>query len=378
MRGILMLMCTGGKMKKIKIVLLCLWVLSIVACVPDYTINHASPVDPISFPEDEAAHYWAQNEWWYYTGHLTSEDGREFGYQLTFFKRITNEDLIPDFFIPVPAYWLKGMGMLGHFTVTDISNQEFMFADVNDFLGLPSKADDKKYDVMIGNWRARSENGKHILTAEMVGCSIELELDATKPAALHGKNGIADKGANHSNYYYSFTNMKTTGTLTLDGRPIKVHGKSWMDHEYGTMKLVYPQSGWDWFSVQLDNDHELMIYVIRNDSGDQLNLVGGSFIMPNGKTIPLKSGDVEIKNLDYWYSKKTDAKYPASWEITVKSLNLKLKARPVVAHQEVNLKPMPYWEGSVRIEGTYKNRPVKGKGYFELVGYSKKYPMNYI
>lgn len=365
-------------MKSMKSVLLCLCALAVFACAPAYTINHTPPGEPISFPEDEAAHYWAQNEWWYYTGHLTAEDGREFGYQLTFFKRITNEDVIPGFFIPVPAHWLKGMGMLGHFNVTDITNKKFMTSDVNDFLGLPSKADEKKYDVMIGTWRAYAENGKHILHADMYGCSIALELEPTKPAALHGRNGIADKGENQSNYYYSFTNMKTSGTLTLDGEPIKVSGKSWMDHEYGTMKLVYPQIGWDWFSVQLDNDHELMIYVIRNDKGAEYNLVGGTFVLPNGKTIPVKKEDIEIKNLDYWYSKKTDANYPSSWTITVKSLGLTLQADPVMADQEVRLKPMPYWEGSVRIRGTYKNKPVQGRGYIELVGYSKKYPIDFI
>ena len=39
---------------------------------------------------------------------------------------------------------------------------------------------------------------------------------------------------------------------------------------------------------------------------------------------------------------------------------------------------MPYWEGSVRVNGTYNDLPIKGKGYVELVGYSKKYPIIYM
>jgi predicted secreted hydrolase len=365
-------------MKRLKILCLILFPLFIVACAPIHAINHSAPVKPLILPDDGVAHYWAQNEWWYYTGHLTAEDKREFGYELTFFKRITNEDKVPEFFIPIPAYWLKDVGMLGHFAVTDLQNKKFKAEEINNFIFSRSKADEKKYDVMIDKWTAREQNGKHILTAEMKGYKIELELEALKPAALHGQNGIVNKGGTHANYYYSFTNMKTSGTLTVDGQPIKVEGTSWMDHEYGTMKLTYPQAGWDWFSVQLDNNCELMIYLIRNDKDKIIDAGGGSFVLPDGKTIWLTKDDIDIKTLDYWYSKNTDSNYPASWEITIKSLNLKLNANPVLSQQELELKPMPYWEGSVRVDGTYNSLPVKGMGYVELVGYSKKYPLIYM
>ena len=364
-------------MKIIKILTSILFLLFISACAPVYTINHSAPVNPVSLPDDGAAHYWAQTEWWYYTGHLTAQNGREFGYELTFFKRITNEDDVPEFFIPIPAYWLKDVAMLGHFAVTDLQNKKFQAKEItNNFSG--SKADEKKYDLMIDTWTAREENGKHILGAEMKGYKIDLELEALKPAVLHGENGIVNKGTKHANYYYSFTKMKTTGTITVEGTPIKVEGTSWMDHEYGTMKLAYPQTGWDWFSVQLDNNCELMIYIIRNDKDAIIDTGGGTFVLPNGQVIWLTKDDIDIKTFAYWYSKRTDSNYPASWEITIKSLNLKLNVNPALAQQELELKPLPYWEGSVRVDGTYNNLPVIGKGYVELVGYSKKYPLRYM
>ena len=33
-----------------------------------------------------------------------------------------------------------------------------------------------------------------------------------------------------------------------------------------------------------------------------------------------------------------------------------------IAEQELDLEPMPYWEGAIKVSGTYKNKPVKGKG----------------
>jgi len=361
-------------MKRLRI-LSAIWLaLFIAACAPAYTINHAVPVKPLSLPDDLAAHYWAQTEWWYYTGHLKGNDGKDYGYEITFFKRIANEDKVPVLFIPVPAYWLKDVPMIAHFAVTDITDGKFHASEVDNLFGR-LKADDKKYDVQVDKWTGREENGKQILHAEMKGYSVDLELEPVKPAALHGENGIVNKGGKYSNYYYSFTNMKTSGTLTIDGNPIKVEGKSWMDHEFGTMKMAYPKVGWDWFSVQLDNNHELMLFSIRDAHDRNNDHVGGSFVLPDGKTIPLKKDDIDIKVLDYWHSSKTDADYPALWEVTVKSLDLKLKVSPLIAGQELNLKPTPYWEGGVKISGTHNNLPVQGEGYVELVGYSKKYPM---
>lgn len=358
-------------MKKISILIIGFAFLGILSCSPKYTLDYSYPQKPLELPKDHAAHYNYQMEWWYYTGHLTTEDGQELGYEVTFFKRITNEDKVPGCIIPMPAHWFKDVGMLGHFAVTDINNKKFTAKEINNFVS-SSKADSDKYDINVNGWSVREENGKHILYAKMKGYQIALQLEPTKPAALNGPNGIVNKGGSNANYYYSFTNISTTGSITINGKTKKVTGKSWMDHEFGTMKLTHSQTGWDWFSIQLDNNCELMLYLVK----DNQNLVaesGGTFVLPDGKTVWLKVSDIDIKNLAYWYSKKTDSNYPSSWEISIKSLNMKLLVNPAVAEQELNLKPIPYWEGAVKVNGTYNNSPVNGQGYIELVGYSKKH-----
>jgi predicted secreted hydrolase len=49
--------------------------------------ERAQPGRSFSFPLDHGPHDEYQTEWWYYTGNLSSADGRKFGYQLTFFRR---------------------------------------------------------------------------------------------------------------------------------------------------------------------------------------------------------------------------------------------------------------------------------------------------
>ena len=48
--------------------------------------ERAVAVRAFDFPADHGPHPGFRTEWWYYTGNLTAEDGREFGYQLTFFR----------------------------------------------------------------------------------------------------------------------------------------------------------------------------------------------------------------------------------------------------------------------------------------------------
>ena len=51
---------------------------------PQYRL--AVPGYEYAFPRDHGAHPDFKLEWWYYTGHLDAEDGRSFGYELTFFR----------------------------------------------------------------------------------------------------------------------------------------------------------------------------------------------------------------------------------------------------------------------------------------------------
>src|SRR3990170_8574231 len=51
-----------------------------------FTYQLALPGRKLSFPADHYSHPDFKTEWWYYTGHLETESGRRFGYQVTFFR----------------------------------------------------------------------------------------------------------------------------------------------------------------------------------------------------------------------------------------------------------------------------------------------------
>ena len=340
-----------------------------VSCTPKYMIDHAKPVRPLDLPRDDAAHYTAHTEWWYYTGHLKADDGAEYGFEVTFFKRLTSEDRAPACLFRVPGHWIKEVAMLGHFAVTDLDRKKFKASEVNN-LARRWKADPDRYHVLIDGWSAEARDGSHIVRASMCGYSVDLKLTPDKAAALHGPGGIVEKGVN-TNYYYSYTSMRAEGTITAKGKRKTVSGKAWMDHEFGPMGLVAKKIGWDWFSIQLDNNTELMLYLIK-DNDAIVPQSGGTYVDTEGSTRHLLLSDIQIRETATWKSPKTGAVYPADWIISVKPLDLRLRLKPMLAEQELTLNPVTYWEGAVTVDGAAGGKTVTGRGYVELVGYDKK------
>ncbi|MFM8440653.1 MAG: lipocalin-like domain-containing protein, partial [Acidobacteriota bacterium] len=55
-------------------------------------LRDGTEFDPVILPRDLYAHHNVQTEWWYYTGHGKTASGKEFGFELVFFKRRTDED----------------------------------------------------------------------------------------------------------------------------------------------------------------------------------------------------------------------------------------------------------------------------------------------
>ena len=74
-----------------------------------------------------------------------------------------------------------------------------------------------------------------------------------------------------------------TPPLTFgDLREFEVEGTAWMDHEWFTHQLESTQEGWDWFSAQLDNASELMLFQLRVKGGGIDPFSSGTYIAPGG------------------------------------------------------------------------------------------------
>jgi predicted secreted hydrolase len=330
----------------------------------------------LEFPEDHGPHPEFQTEWWYYTGNLDTENGRHFGYQLTFFRRA----LAPNRSTAArSSRWATNQVYMAHFALTDV--QEGHFYDFERFsreaLGLAG-AQPQPFGVWLNDWQVKQiEPGHYRLQAVDGDLSIDLFLTDIKGPVLHGHNGYSQKGPDSGNasYYISQTRLQTSGRVRIEDQEFPVSGSSWMDHEYSTSALSRDQIGWDWFSVQLNEDTsgrqpvELMIFQIRRADGTIDPFSSGTLILPDGSTADLGAGKFEINVLDTWRSPRTGGEYPAGWSIVVASEDLTLEIEPYLADQELDL-TFDYWEGAVKIRGTWDGQPVSGNGYVELTGYA--------
>jgi predicted secreted hydrolase len=166
--------------------------------------------------------------------------------------------------------------------------------------------------------------------------------------------------------------METSGKIFLKGETIPVKGTSWMDHEFSSNQLSENLVGWDWFSIKLDNQTELMLYQLRDKNKGKDPYSSGTLIMPNGQSRHLHNHEFTISTKKFWTSPHTQATYPAGWTLTLPEGALNIT--PDLSDQELyNLRSISgsYWEGSVTIKGKLNGKQVSGKGYVELVGYEK-------
>ncbi|MDQ2858817.1 MAG: carotenoid 1,2-hydratase [Candidatus Eremiobacteraeota bacterium] len=335
-----------------------------------------------SWPRDHAAHPEYRTEWWYYTGHVKTREGRRFGYELTFFRiGLRPGDPAPE---PAQSRWRGTELFPAHFAVTDERGRTFFHTErfAREALGMGS-ASASALDVRVGDWflrgapAGRPERERMVMHAADETPSGRTAIDFVqlpeKPPAVHGRGGVSLKApcASCASHYYSFSRLSTKGTLTIGGKRLAVDGLSWMDHEFGSDELQREQAGWDWFSVQLDDGRDVMLYLLRNRDGSVTPQSSGSVIERDGSVRYLPRGSFVVDPTGSWKSPHTGANYPSGWRIRVASAGLDLTLRPIVLDQELAGSAgggIAYWEGAVDVLGS-GDRPL-GAGYAELTGYA--------
>ena len=107
---------------------------------------------------------------------------------------------------------------------------------------------------------------------------LRLSLIDEKPPVLH-HGGYIDYGPAGGSYYYSRTRLRASGFLSQTGAAAAaVSGEAWMDHQWGNF-VVASGGGWDWYSLQLDDRFELMLYVLRGVNGQTTGVYGAGRVL---------------------------------------------------------------------------------------------------
>lgn len=326
----------------------------------------------VNFPQDEAPHN-NLTEWWYYTGHLNTTDGSNYGFEYVIFQgRRSN--------FPV--------GYASHFAITDLNKQTFKYDQQLAASNQPYvPGSSAGFNLSAGSWTMQGLGGTDRLKARMQDNSygIDLTLQDQKGPVLH-ETGEFSYGPAGFSYYYSRPRMQVTGILQVDGQPKTIQsGVAWFDHQWGD--FIPMAGGWDWFSLHLSDNTELMVYYLRDDRNNVVDLFG-TYVPACAapcetqsnkpvKVVELHRADFNITPTDHWTSPLNGGVYPAGWNVKVKAAgmpDLDLHIKPAIANQELDTSRttgVTYWEGACTVTGTKDNQPLTGQAYVELTGYAK-------
>jgi predicted secreted hydrolase len=349
----------------------CMALLLVIFPALDTPYRVALPGYRYEFPRDFFAHPEFQTEWWYTTGNVKASDGHEFGFELTFFRQAASRDESKR------GKWDVRDLYLAHLALSDLDGNHFYQAERINRAG-PGIAgiDPQAGKVWNGNWSVVwKKDGTQEITAQGEQFQIAFALKSEKAPVIHGENGVSQKaeGTGRASHYFSQTRLDTAGTIDVNRKRYEVTGLSWMDHEFFTHQLTADQTGWNWFSIQLEDKTELMLFILRRKDGTIDPYSAGTSVDSLGKSFHLRAADFLLTPENTaWNSPVTGAAYPIRWKVSVPKLGIVLEAKTKLPQQELagatKLAPC-YWEGAMDFSGTRNAAPIHGAGYLEMTGY---------
>jgi len=336
----------------------------------------AAPGYRYEFPRDNFNHPDFQTEWWYYTGNLKAADGHEFGFELTFFREGLNRN------VEKASDWSASDAYLAHLALSDISDGKFYHRERLNRAGPGiAGASAETGRIWNGNWQILWNGSRQDLQAISDQFNLHLRLESQKQPVIHGLDGVSQKsaGEGQASHYISLTHLAVSGDIDLNETKFPVTGTAWMDHEFFTQPLDAEQVGWDWLSLQFDDNSELMLFRIRRKGGSIDPFSSGTYVDAAGKTTHLTQKDFTLRPLgETWASDSNRAVYPIHWQVSVPSLKVNVDITTRLKQQELAGKTVlspSYWEGAIRIAGTRNALPLAGVGYLEMSGYDRPVQM---
>ncbi len=324
----------------------------------------------LNLPWDDGPHD-APIEWWYYNGHLMSDDGDEYSFHFVIFQT-QDEEGAESFEIGQAGITDVGNGVHHHLASRGFASDEDGSGDPDAKLVL--------VNLDLGNFSLEIDlNGRHFV--EALDEDTGLKLSTVQPEAVMLHEGIGwMEWPSGSTYYYSYPRVETEGTLMIEGREVGVEGEIWFDHQWGDFFVVGKPAGWQWFALHLDDGCSLMVSEVRDGEGEVI-AVDGTLVDADGRHQVLESerDGLELDVLDRWESPETGGDYPAKWRLRVASLGMDLTLVPTISNQEIPAFPYgnqaaAYWEGRADVFDS-ESGETKGVAFVELSGYVDPDPL---
>jgi predicted secreted hydrolase len=346
------------------------------------TWARALPPADLRFPRDLGSHPDFATEWWYITGRAMAAPAggaaREFGFQLTFFRSRVDATQA------MASQFAARQLLFAHAALTDVQGRRLWHDQRIARAGFGvAEASERDTDLRLRDWSLRRQEAvppgggaavstyAALLPAQDFG--LDLQLSATQPLLLQGRQGLSRKGPQpeQASYYVSQPQLAVRGALVLQGRRHEVtEGRAWLDHEW-SQALLHPDAvGWDWIGMNLDDGAALTAFHLRRADGSAL-WGGGSYRHADGRLQTFEPGEVAFEPVRHWASAASQARYPIEWRVRTPAGEFSVRA--VVDNQELDSRASTgaiYWEGLSELRNAAG--ALVGRGYLEMTGYAKR------
>jgi predicted secreted hydrolase len=310
----------------------------------------------IQFPKDEKKHKDAA-EWWYFNGFLQSKNKKEeFAYMHTLFRADLRRNSFLRF-IPFHKKIFKNL-FFSHSLLLNLRTNE-MITDIK-YKVVPTKESFKK-ELLFVEYENCELKENPIYNYFLKNNFINLNLKSKKKPLLENKNGVI-KDKNYYTYYYSLTDLQTKGIINWKNKQIKVNGKSWHDHQW--MNNMQINVKWDWFSIMLNNDEEIVTTRMKPPNQNDWYMYATKIDSKNRQKTTHKIIFEEKKTI-----KLNGTEYPISWVVHFPDWHQSINIKAMHNSQQMNYKFLKYWEGPTKIiaTNTKTKKKILGKGFLEMV-----------
>ncbi len=342
---------------KILIILVCFCFFGCNSIADEHSngFNSADPNYQIIFPNDHGPHKNFRIEWWYLTSNLKSESIENLGIQWTLFKSNIK---------PISSKKPQNLNgfWMAHSAITTDKHHYFEERFAREESG-QAGVKLNPFKAWIDNWSITGDD--ELKTMQLDSSSVDfaysLKFSTKIQPVLQGNNGYSKKSeTGAASHYYSQPFYSVEGWVFLNGERHVVTGVGWLDREWSSNLLNNRQIGWDWFSLHLNDGRKVMLFKVRNDSGN--NFISGSWINQDGTKRSLEANEIELQETTF--AIVAGKKIPTKWKITFSGkdqLTINTKALNIHAWMDTSFS---YWEGPISFNGD-----LSGVGYLEMTGY---------
>lgn len=296
-------------------------------------------------------------QWWYWTGHLQTENGRRFGFEIVFFAFNS---------------WIFFKNQLAQAALTDVQNDSFHYREEVEFCSLPHRLPGRfelrAFELGETVIQARGGGGRDRLQCKLGDYELDLELAQETAPVFHYGGGAHDYRFGGYTYYYARERMKTTGTLRIGGEVHAVSGNSWFDRQYGDLyEAIF--KGWQWFALTLNDGRSIMLYdFLKEQRAERM----GSISVGNDSR-SLDKDDFSVNVLKSWRCPASGILFPAAWEVCVDAeifrVTPQVTDQTLIGRHGFWIGP-EYWEGTCVV--TASDETECGMAYVELNGFGHK------